>query len=165
MIKKIPLLASFFLMIFFNPVSASDEKPHEIIGDLSIADFHKETLSIPYVFVQNLSPQFDGLCFSVELEQNGGANNWSVQDAEHVECPASAAALIDVPEDSPSDSPDDSSSGDGQSEDEDSEGEDPIIDDSNEDDSSEEDTEEDNSREDDSEEEYPEEDFSDDLSY
>lgn len=150
MIKKNPSIIAFCLMIVLSPVSADDEKPNEIIGDLSIADFHKETLSIPYVFVKNLDPLFDGLCFAVELVQNGSANNWKVEIADLVECPPSAAALTDVPEESPSDSPDDSNSSGDESEDGDSEEEDPVKDDTSEDDSSEDDTEEDNSREDDS---------------
>lgn len=163
--KKIPSIIALCLMIFLSPVSADDGKPSQEIGDLSIVDFHKETLSIPYVFVKNLSPLFDGLCFSVELVQNGSANNWKVEHADQVECPPSAAALTDPPGDSPSDSPDDSNSNGEPSEDGDSEEEDPVEDDSSEDDSSEDDTGGDNSRGDDSEEDEPEEEDGEDLAY
>lgn len=165
MIKKIPSIIALCLMAFLSPVSADDGKPNQEIGDLSIVDFHKETLSIPYVFVKNLDPQFDGLCFAVELVQNGSANNWKVEHAELVECPPSAAALTDTPEDPPSDNPDDSNSNGESSEDGDSEEEDPVKDDSSEDDSSEDETGGDNSREDDSEEDEPEEEDGEDLAY
>lgn len=149
MIKKILAVITLFLTMVLNPVLADQGKSSQEIGDLSIVDFHKETLLIPYVIVKNLAPEFNGQCFAVEMMQNGSANTWKVEHAELVECPPGALALSDSPDDSSTDSPDDSNSND-EVEDDDSVADDSIKDDSIEDDSKEDDSIEDSSRDDES---------------
>ena len=143
--KKILAVITLNLAMVLGPVLANQAKSNQEIEDLTIVDFHKETLMIPYVLVKNLDPEIDGQCFAVEMIQNGSANTWKVDKAELVECPPEVVALSDSPDESPADSPDDSNSN-GELEDDDSEADDSIKDDSVEDDAKEDDSKEDDSR-------------------
>ena len=81
MINKIFTIIALFIAIVLNPVLASQEKSSQKNGNFSIVDFHKETLTIPYVFVKNLGAPFDGQCFAVDMVQNDSENTWKVDMA------------------------------------------------------------------------------------